>query len=57
MQQFLHNFKDQMISTIWEFEKYWYDNHAVNPDNFPMCLSPEEWYERFLAWLNDVHQH
>lgn len=57
MQQSLYNFKDQMISTIWEFEKYWYDNHAVNPDDFPMHLSPEEWYEQFLVWMNEVHQH
>lgn len=36
--------------SLREFEKWWREQHAANPEMFPLDMPPGEWDEQFRAW-------
>lgn len=49
----IQTFKDEMMTTIDEFESHWKSQNNAQPENYPETLSEEDWHEQFLCWLNE----
>lgn len=52
MEQNLLSFVSEMREDLKEFQEEWLSNNELNPEDFPLDLPEEEWFEQYLCWIN-----
>lgn len=42
----------ELEETVTRFQRYWYEQHRLNPSEFPLVLAPGDWHEQFLTFMS-----
>ena len=42
----------EMREELKEFQEDWLVEHEQNPEDYPLELGKQEWFEHYLAWVN-----
>jgi hypothetical protein len=48
----LDDFVLELVGDAMRFAQMWRTEHPTDPENWPMSMPPEEWFEHYLAYLD-----